>query len=193
MKRLAIGILALGLLASGSPALQAEETGPLGTGNLAVKVAYIGFTDSTLEDSDVDSGLYVGLEGYTAVLRNLYFGGEAGYAEPDGTEAGDTVELQYVPFELNVKYALEPRPGMVVEAGGGLCASFVEIERTSPASGRQTEDDLLYGGQVFTNLSYKRGRVFFGANVKLQLMDDFDDSSFDLGNWRVGGHLGVLF
>jgi hypothetical protein len=193
MKHVWTSILTLGCVVSGSHALWAQEAGPLGTGNIAVKFGYISFTDSVLEDSDIDSGFYAGVEGYTAVLPNLYFGGEAGYAEPDGTESGTVTELLYIPFELNAKYALEPVSGMVVEAGGGLSASFVEIERTSPASGRQTEDDLLYGGQVFTNLSYRKGRVFFGANVKFQLMDDFDDGSFDLSNWRVGGHVGVTF
>jgi hypothetical protein len=56
-----------------------------------------------------------------------------------------------------------------------------------------SEDDWLFGGQVFADLSYKAGVVYFGADFKLQLTEDFEDSSVDFNNWRLGGHLGIIF
>jgi hypothetical protein len=64
--------------------LYAAEKAPLGVGNLAVKFDYIHFTDGDLKDADVNSGFYVGVEGYYMIVPALYLGAEVGYTGPDG-------------------------------------------------------------------------------------------------------------
>jgi hypothetical protein len=124
------------------------------------------------------------MEGYGEIVPDLYFGVEVGYAAPDE----GFLELTYIPFELNLKYAVEPASGLVVDMGGGFSFNYVEVEDFFTS-----EDDWLFGGQVFTALSYKAGVVYFGADLKLQLTEDFEDSSVDFSNVRVGGHLGIIF
>jgi hypothetical protein len=124
------------------------------------------------------------VEGFGEIVPDLYFGAEVGYAAPDE----GFLELTYIPFEINLKYAVEPASGLVVDMGGGFSFNYVEVEDFFTS-----EDDWLFGGQVFADLSYKAGVVYFGADFKLQLTEDFEDSSVDFNNWRLGGHLGIIF
>ena len=51
-----------------SSALYAAEKCPLGIGNLAVKVDYINFTEDVFDKIDLESGIYVGVEGFYNIL-----------------------------------------------------------------------------------------------------------------------------
>jgi hypothetical protein len=184
MKRFFFSLVLLSMVLFASKALYAQGLEPLGRGHIGAKVAYIQFTDSMVEALDLDTGLYVGVEAFGEVAPDLYFGVEVGYAGPDE----EFVELTYIPFEINLKYAVEPASGLVVDIGGGFSFNFVELEIFSTS-----DDDWLFGGQVFTGLSYKAGPVYLGANFKLQLTQDFEDGSMDFTNWRAGGHLGIVF
>ena len=176
----------------------AQEKAPLGAGNLAVKVDYIQFTEDDLEDADVDSGLYLGVEGFAELVSNVYLGAEVGYAfiqsgdffEIDFGDRLD-VDLTYVPVEVNLKYAAEATPGLIVDFGAGISYNYAEIEFSNGES--DSEDDWLFGGQFFVDLNYTFDYFFLGINGKYQITEDFEDSDTSFDNWRIGGQIGVLF
>lgn len=184
MKKFALILLVFGLIVSSSTVF-AQEKAPLGVGNLAVKVDYISFTDGDLEDVDLDTGVYVGLEGYARILTApLYLGIEAGYANPDGDF--DT-ELTYVPVELNLKYAIPAAQTFVIDLGAGASYNYAKFDNGD------SEDDWLFGGQFFIDANYTSGGFFIGINGKYQLTDEFEDFDVELSNWRVGGQIGIMF
>ena len=78
MKKFLFMLLIVAFICTASTVFAAEKA-PLGMGNLAVKLDWIKFTDDVLKDVDVDSGFYIGLEGYGMIAQNLYLGMEAGY------------------------------------------------------------------------------------------------------------------
>jgi hypothetical protein len=201
MKRLTLFCL-IGAFLMASTVVLAQEKAPLGVGNLALKVDYIAFTDDELDDADVDSGVYAGIEGFGEVSPNLYLGLEVGYAavsdgdweffsdEPD-------VELTYIPVEVNLKYAAEFSPHFIIDVGAGVSYNYAEID----VEGLGDEDEWLLGGQFFVDLNYTFDAFFLGINGKYQITEEFDgpdlgagddlDASFD--NWRIGGQIGFFF
>jgi len=173
----------------------AQEKAPLGVGNLALKVDYIEFTEDDLDDLDVDTGLYLGIEGFYEVSPNLYLGLEIGYAvDMDGDldlfEEYD-VDLTYIPVEVNLKYAAELSPRFVIDFGGGLSYNYAEIDIDRFGD----DDEWLFGGQLFLDLNYTFDAFFLGINGKYQITEEsddlYDDWSFD--NWRIGGQIGLFF
>jgi hypothetical protein len=176
-----------------SAGVQAQEKAPLGNGNLALKLDYIQFTDDYFDTSGRENdGIYVGLEGYGKVTPNLYLGGEIGQATNIDLFGGE--DIDFVPIELNLKYASEPARNLVVDFGAGLSYSYVELRSTSLFSSTANErDDWLFGGQIFADLTYKLNWFLAGVNAKYQMTEDFEDSDVDLSNWRLGFHLGVVF
>jgi len=201
-------------------AVHAQEKAPLGKGNFAVKVDYIAFTHDHWSDSGDDEGIYLGLEGYFEVAPNWYLGGEVGTAanlnlDPFGglfagpilkyTEAeeveGDEDDINFVPVELNLKYAMEAASHFVVDFGAGLSCSYVELDRpiyflldeNTVTSRTETRDEWLFGAQVFADLTFKIRWFSIGVNGKYQITEDFKDDDFDLSNWRLGAHIGIIF
>lgn len=170
-----------------------QEKVPLGKGNLAFKLAYINFTDDHFDESgSSDSGVYAGLEGYGRIMPNLYLGGEVGAAFNAELLGGE--EIDFIPIELNLKYAIEAARNFVVDLGVGVSYSYVEIQY-DPLFGPKEEkrDDWLVGGQVFTDLTYKINWFAIGVDAKYQMTEDFKDENLDLSNWRLGMHIGVVF
>jgi hypothetical protein len=178
----------------------AAEKAPLGIGNISVKLDYINFTDNALDNSDVDKGFYVGLEGYGEIVHNLYLGAEVGYANPDGSVdiAGihANTEVTFVPVELNLKYAVKAAPNMAIDFGAGVSYNYVKEEASASAfgfTGSSSIDDWLFGGQFFADLNYTIGQFFLGINAKYQLTENFKDFNYHYNNWRVGGQIGIMF
>lgn len=169
----------------------AVETSPLGLGNLALKVDYFSFSDSDWEDLGLDDGLYLGLEGYGQVADNTYFGAEFGYFNEDNDIPGGELEVTYMPVELNMKYAFSPGPSVVFDLGGGLSYNYAEVERSGIGAG--SEDDWLFGGQLFADVNFVFDAFFYGANAKYQFVEEFDEIDVDMDNWRLGGHIGLKF
>jgi hypothetical protein len=181
-----------------STVVSAQEKAPLGVGNLALKVDYIAFTEDDLEDADVDSGLYLGIEGFGEVTPNLYLGLEVGYAvnmegefdieffaeEPD-------VDLTYIPVEVNLKYAAELSPHFIIDVGAGVSYNYAEIEVSNGVS--DSEDEWLLGGQFFVDLNYTFDTFFLGINGKYQITEEGDDLEVSFDNWRIGGQIGFFF
>jgi hypothetical protein len=172
------------------------EKAPLGIGNVALKLDYIGFSDNNLEDLGIDDTFYVGLEGYARIYPNLYLGGEVGYANPDGNGKIDGNEVKtdvtFIPIELNLKYAALSYPNFVVGFGAGVSYNYVEADVSG--NGIKSGDDWLFGGQFFADLNYTVGsNLFFGVDAKYQLTDDFEDWNANFSNFRIGGHIGIRF
>jgi hypothetical protein len=97
------------VLVFASTTLNAAEKYALGMGNVAVKVDYIYFTDDVFDNVDIKDAVYLGLEAYYAIMPNLYLGMEAGWAGPSNDGRVDDIDvdldINYVPVELNLKYA----------------------------------------------------------------------------------------
>jgi hypothetical protein len=175
-----------------STTVYAAEKISLGNFNVAAKVDYIQFTNRNLKDADVDDGVYVGLEAYARIVDNLYLGAEAGYAQPDGKIDTYDSELTYVPVELNIKYAIEASPDLVIDVGGGGSYNYSKF-KISGNGINESVDDWLFGGQAFADLNYRIGTFFIGINGKYQITEDFKDKDFNCNNWRIGGQIGVSF
>jgi hypothetical protein len=170
-----------------------QEKAPLGKGNFALKLAYINFTDDHFDErGSSDSGVYFGLEGYGRIMPNFYLGGEIGRAFNVDLLGGE--EIDFIPIELNLKYAIEAARNFVVDLGVGVSYSYVEIQY-DPFLGPKEEkrDDWLLGGQVFTDLTYKIGWFAIGVDAKYQMTEDFKEENVDLSNWRLGIHIGGVF
>jgi hypothetical protein len=172
MKRLILFLL-IGLIFLTSSSLYAEQKSPLGFKNLAVKLDYINFTE------DSDNGVYAGLEGFTEILPNLYLCAEVGYA--DSVSEDDI----FIPIELNVKYALKIKPDLVIDIGAGGSYNYADDEDRG--------SDWLFGIQFFGDLHYIINKFFIGINIKYQITEHFESSSYDFNNLRLGGHFGIIF
>jgi len=195
MKKIFLLLLIAGFILTSSTVFAAERF-PLGEGNVAVKLDYIKFTDSDLKDIDVDSGFYIGLEGYGLITEdNLYLGVEAGWTSPSGDftdpVAGSTgTRLTYVPIEVNLKYAVAATQTVVFDIGAGLSYNYAKLKMYGDSA-----DDWMFGGQAFMDLDFTFNHFFFGISGKYQIGQDFkkDDRQFSCNNWRVGGQIGVMF
>ena len=84
MKKFLFMLLIIAFVCTASTVYAAQKA-PLGAGNLALKLDWIKFTDGDVKDADVDSGFYIGLEGYGEVAPNWYLGMEAGWTNPTGS------------------------------------------------------------------------------------------------------------
>jgi outer membrane protein W len=204
MKKIILLVLAV-MLVFASTSFAAEKYS-LGMSNVALKVDYLNFTEDVFDNVDLDQAIYVGLEGYYAIYPNLYLGMEAGWAgaeNDDDIEGIDVdVDVQFIPVELNLKYAFEFAPQWVGSLGAGVSYSYFDIE----ADGIDADaDDWLFGGQVFAGIDYKFNEQWFvGIEGKYQFteeleFDDLGDADVDVetetsaDNWRVGAKIGYMF
>jgi len=196
MKKFLLMLLIIAFVCTASTVYAAQKA-PLGSGNLAVKLDWIKFTDSVLKDVDVDSGFYIGLEGYGEVAPNWYLGMEAGYANPDGTVnvlgVNVDTEVTYVPIELNIKYAAAVAESVVLDLGLGGSYNYVEEKASSAGFTPAKVDDWLWGGQAFMDLNFTINQFFLGISGKYQITQKFKDSDYNYNNWRLGGQIGVMF
>jgi hypothetical protein len=175
--------------AMASTMLHAEEKTSLGMGNLALKMDYINFTDDSWSDED-DSGLYIGIEGYGQIMQSVYLGGEVGTATNIDLFGND---ITFVPIELNIKYATEINPNIVLDFGAGASYNYAKVEVRRLFSDTEEEHDWLFGGQFFADFTLKFQSFLIGVNGKYQITEDFKDSDTDFNNWRLGGHIGIMF
>lgn len=192
MKRLVVVVMitAVALMVGSA---HAEKRYPLGFGNVALKVDYLRFTDSEVDDLDLANAPYIGVEFFFPVWSpNFYLGLESGYAWSSGEPFGGVdLDLDYVPIELNAKYVFEINPCWTFDLGGGISYNYLNIDVSGLFRG--SEDDWLFGGQFFADLNYKTGPWFFGTNIKYQLTEDIDDVDVSANNFRVGGQFGFMF
>ena len=185
-------LLMASLIAASSAAYPAELN--FGPNNFAVKLDSIHFNDKALKS--VDSGYYIGFEGYGDLGKNFYLGAEVGYANIDGSEEGQGTrvdeELIFVPIELNLKYTIKIVSRLIFDIGAG--GSYNYVKETASVEGVSSAlHEWLWGGQFFADLNYKVGQFFLGANGKYQLTKSGKDFGHNFNNWRVGGQIGVMF
>jgi len=208
MKKLFLFSLIVSFVVLSTTAFAAEKApfkAALGKTNFALKVASINFTEDFVEDADANSGLYVGIEAYselTDIAPNLYVGVETGYATTDGDleRSGDhyDTEATFVPIELNLKYAINASPNLVIDFGFGASYNYAAVEISEPAEGEAVDDDdWLFGAQVFVDLNYKINQFFVGISAKYQITENYEIASSETDvrakNWRIGGQAGIMF
>jgi Outer membrane protein beta-barrel domain len=203
MKKIVLVLVAISFIAITSVAYGAEKV-LLGNGNIALKMDYLHFTENALDDLDNADCFYIGLEAYNKITSNLYVGMEIGYATSDGSGNIDSdsdrvkvdTELTYVPIELNLKYAIDITPRLVVDFGAGASYNYMKEDFTGRGVS-SPGDDWLWGGQLFAALNYKIDRFFIGINGKYQFTEDFEIDSHktdvNANNWRIGGQVGIMF
>jgi hypothetical protein len=191
MKRLFLVSICIVFVMAPAPT-QAQEIAPLGNSNFALKLDYINFTNDHFDSPNSSDGMYVGLEGYGKIKANLYLGGEVGTAVNLDLISGE--DINFVPFELNLKYATEVAPNFVVDFGAGVSYSKVELTYDPLFGPAQRErSDWLLGGQFFADLTYKINWFSVGGNAKYQITEDFQNESLDLSNWRIGVQIGITY
>ncbi len=173
-------------------ATQAQERAPLGNSNFALKLDYINFTNDHFDSPISSEGMYIRLEGYGKITPNLYLGGEVGNAINLDLISGE--DINFVPFELNLKYATKVARNFVVDCGAGISYSKVELKYDPTFGPAQRErSDWLFGGQFFADLTYNINWFSVGVNAKYQITEDFNSESVDLSNWRTGVQIGITF
>jgi hypothetical protein len=189
MKKFLFMLLIIAFVCTASTAYAAQKA-PLGSGNLAIKLDWIKFTDGDLSDLDVDSGFYIGLEGYGEVAPNWYLGMEAGWTGPSGSVGHVDTDWTYVPVELNIKYATAVAQSVVLDLGGGISYNYGKFKMAGDSL-----SDWMFGGQFFADLNFTFDQFFLGISGKYQLSQKFDKDSheFSPDNWRLGGQIGVMF
>jgi hypothetical protein len=188
--------------------LEAARRRPLGDVQLGLNLSYIRFSDDVADTSHTESGGYVGALGYVRLFHGLYVGAEVGKAENLTLFSGNDVE--FIPIELNAKYAFQAGSHLALGVGGGLSYSYVEIDEgkewnlgcivnicpapePSGANGDELGDDWLLGGQLFAEMMFRMGWFSLGFNGKYQITEGFKGSDFTLDNWRVGMVTGIVF
>jgi Outer membrane protein beta-barrel domain len=203
MKKIVLFLVALSFIVTTSVAYGAEKV-LIGNGNIALKMDYLHFTENALDNLDNADCFYIGLEAYNKITPNLYVGMEIGYATSEGNAHIDNdlqrvkadTELTYVPIELNLKYAIDITPRLVVDFGAGVSYNWMKEELSGRGISSPGED-WLWGGQFFAALNYKIDRFFVGINAKYQLTENFEikdyETDVNANNWRFGGQVGIMF
>jgi len=202
MKRIFIISLMIFVIFSATSVFAAEKYA-LGMSNLALKVDYINFTGDVFNKIDMKDTVYLGLEEYIALTPNLYIGVEAGWAgrSKEGTidNTNFDLDINYVPVELNLKYAIGVARNWVIDLGAGVSYNYFRIKANNID---ESSEDWVVGGQVFADVNYKVDNLWFiGINGKYQFTDNlsFDlqgsniNTSTNVNNWRVGAQIGFMF
>ncbi|GAB6059300.1 outer membrane protein [Desulfonatronum parangueonense] len=211
MKKVIIAVfLAVLLSASTSVAQPRLEGFALGQSNAAFKVDWISFQDSVF-DVDLSDGVYLGVEAYHQIFPNLYLGGEIGWARAtnDRIVSLDGVNIHtidtrvhFVPLELNLKYAAEVVPNVVLGFGGGLSYSWLDLDVDIGGRSADVSEDWVFGAQLFADVNYRfTPNLFAGVNVKYQWTEDMNvhlsgtnfRSDVDMNNFRLGVQVGYMF
>ena len=189
----------------GATSLYAGQDYPLGHHGVDVKVHHFVFTDDVFGDVDLDKGIYVGVEGSFALTPHLYLSPEVGYVGTDNSDdvyyMGDSVkvdlDVKYVPVELNLRYAIGFAKKWVFGIGVGASYNYFEVEIDPKGYSNETEDDWVWGGQVFADLTHNFGSWVMGLNFKYQFTEDLEFNDYDTDtkatNSRIGPRIGFVF
>jgi len=159
-----------------------------------LKIDYVHFDDSVLEDNDIEKGGYLALETYGRILPHFYLGGEIGVAYTDGSYKSTDTELTFVPVEINVRYRfdLSPRFNLDIGIGGSHCFYKVEIAAETNKDGDDSDKSSVWGAQTFVDLNAEFGWFYLGVNAKYQITEDVIDG-INLNNYRAGAQFGITF
>jgi len=212
MKNLFLALVLIAFVALGTSGANAQKY-EIGA-DVAVKVEYFRFTDSTMEDLNLQNGIYIGVEAYKQVfVPNLFFGAEVGWAGTDSSAGvfnnalflgSVDLDVSYVPIEFNMKYVIPIQPCLKLDFGGGLSLNYFNLNVDSHrfGLGSTSADDWAFGGQFFSSVNYTfSNNLFLGLEAKYQLTQNITlhssgisfptDMSAD--NFRIGGQFGYKF
>ncbi len=193
MKKSVVLILLLAsfILTSSLASAANLDLGNLGVNNFTFKLDSIKFEDNAL--NGLDTGTYIGLEGYGDLGYNFYLGGEVGYAHIDKSAGGfeEARELIYVPIELNLKYSVKIINHLIFDLGAGGSYNYTDL--TVGTNSASADKEWLWGGQFFGDLNYKIGQFFLGLNAKYQITNSGKHFDNNFNNLRLGGQIGVMF
>ena len=191
MKKLFLTAIVITFVLNYGP-VQAQVVTPIGKINFALKFDYIIFTDGFFDRiGNEDDGIYIGLEGYGKIASNFYLGGEIGQGG-NITIGGE--DIIFVPIEVNSKYTNEFARNFVLDLGFGFSYSYAELTNQSfGVTAAEEGNDWLFGGQIFTDLSYKINWISIGVNAKYQITEGFKEEDLKLSNFRLGVQIGMIF
>jgi hypothetical protein len=164
------------------------------SGYIGLKVDYIHFTDSILEDNDIEKGDYLALETNGMILPNLYLGGEIGVTIIDGSYKDIDTELTFVPVEIHVRYRFDLSSRFNLDVGVGVAHCFYDIEIAAETNkdGDDSDKNSVWGAQASVDLNTQFGWFYIGANAKYQITEDIVDD-INLNSYRVGAQFGIAF
>ena len=189
----------------GATSLFAGQDYPLGRHGVDVKVHHFAFTDDVFGDVDLDTGVYVGVEGSFALTPHLYLSPEVGYVGTDNSDHVDfmgesikvDVDVTYVPVELNLRYAIGFAEKWVFGFGAGGSYNYFKVEVDPKGADDEDVDDWVWGGQVFADLTHNFGSWVMGLNFKYQFTEDLEFNDYNTNtkatNWRIGPRIGFVF
>ena len=151
----------------------------------------IEFTDSSDENSILIrvNGIYVdevseGDEGWGATVEFAHILSEIdGFSQTIGIEIGYItseadafiveLETDLIPLLVNYTIGSSVEEGFIWEAGGGLGVYFVDADLNTVFDGSQSDDDIIFGGQIFGRLGYQLGESLgLMAGVRYMIADD---------------------
>ena len=191
MKKFFLTAIVIAFVLNSGP-VPAQVVTPLGKVNFALKFDYIVFTDGFFDrPGNEDDGIYIGLEGYGKIASDFYLGGEIGQGG-NITLAGE--DIIFVPIEVNAKYTNEFARNFVLDLGLGLSYSYAELtNQFFGVTATEERNDWLFGGQIFTDLSYKINWISIGVNAKYQITEGFKEEDLKLSNFRLGVQIAMIF
>jgi hypothetical protein len=166
-----------------------QDERPLGTFNLALRGNYLKFDDDLLKTLDLDEGYLAAIEWYGRVVSGLYLGGDVGYGLTDSNLVASD-EVEFIPVGLNAKYVFNLASFLKWDIGGGVSYNYVDVKGFGPLI---KADDWIWGGQVFSNLNFRFGRFFLGADARYQNTQKLLKTGVRFKNYQIGAHFGFIF
>lgn len=164
------------------------------SGFIGLKIDYIHFSDSILEDNDIEEGGYLALETNGRIFPRFYLGGEIGFSYIDSSYDDTDTKLTFVPVEIHMRYRFELSRRFNLDIGAGVARCFynVEIAAETTEDGEDSDKSSVWGAQASVDLNSKFDWFYIGANAKYQITEDITDD-INLNNYRVGVQFGIAF
>jgi len=169
----------------------ADSVFPLGYSHIIIGGGNVYFTNSDVDDLELDDANFFGGSMYVSLAPKVYLGGEYHRAEKESRFLGGKAELEFNPIEINLKYSQLVNDYLVLNLGGGISRTFIEEKITTVGS--VTKDGWFHGVQLFAGVDVLFDNTFVGFYFKWQTMDDFTCTSYDYSNFRLGAHVGFTF
>ena len=196
MKKIILS-LAISLVFLNGVAAFAQEAPLLGKSHYSAELDLMFLQHRTFTTDD--GGVFLGLAGYGHLGGNWYLGGEIGVGGGFGLFLIES--SSFMPVELNAKRAYALSPSFVVDVGAGL--SYNRVDFSYNPWGTDNDRDVVdwvFGGQIFSGLTYKAGSFLIGLKFKYQLTADLPEvaslispeDGWDYSNLRIGLQIGFM-
>lgn len=98
---------------------------------------------------------------------------EIGYITSEADGFLGELETDLIPLLINYTLGSSIEEGFIWEAGGGLGFYFVDADLTTIFDGSRSDDDIVFGGQIFGRLGYRFGESLgLMAGVRYMIAED---------------------